>query len=79
MNLDTRARSYQKKPKLYAQCLRDAPIGATLIEANHPKTTHGDGGGGGGAGGLELWPWVLALGLVIVLLEWWSYQRQVRV
>lgn len=26
-----------------------------------------------------LWPWVLALGLVIVLLEWWSYQRQVRV
>lgn len=26
-----------------------------------------------------LWPWVLAFGLLIVLLEWWSYQRQVRV
>ena len=26
-----------------------------------------------------LWPWVLALGLLIVVLEWWYYQRQVRV
>lgn len=26
-----------------------------------------------------LWPWVLALGLAIVLLEWWYYQRQVRI
>ncbi|MFM7259903.1 MAG: hypothetical protein ACKO3W_04800, partial [bacterium] len=26
-----------------------------------------------------LWPWVLFAGLLIVLLEWWSYQRQVRV
>ena len=27
----------------------------------------------------SLWPWVLFAGLLIVLLEWWSYQRQVRV
>ena len=26
-----------------------------------------------------LWPWVLALGLAIVVVEWWYYQRQVRV
>lgn len=26
-----------------------------------------------------LWPWVLALGLLVVLVEWWYYQRQVRV
>jgi hypothetical protein len=26
-----------------------------------------------------LWPWVLALGLAILLVEWWYYQRQVRV
>jgi von Willebrand factor type A domain/Aerotolerance regulator N-terminal len=25
-----------------------------------------------------LWPWVLGLGLVVLLLEWWAYQRQVR-
>ncbi|MFM7052723.1 MAG: vWA domain-containing protein [Planctomycetota bacterium] len=25
-----------------------------------------------------LWPWVLALGLLIVLVEWWWYQRQIR-
>ena len=74
MNLDTRARSYQKKPKLYAQCLRDAPIGATLIEANHPKTTHG--GGGGGAGGLELWPWVLALCLLGVSAVCFRYRHR---
>jgi hypothetical protein len=76
VNLDTRARSYQKKPKLYAQCLRDAPIGATLIEANHPKTTHGGGGGGGGAGGLELWPWVLALCLLGVSAVCFRYRHR---
>ena len=26
-----------------------------------------------------LWPWVLALGLLVVVIEWWYYQRQVRV
>jgi len=26
-----------------------------------------------------LWPWVLALGLLVVVVEWWYYQRQVRV
>ena len=26
-----------------------------------------------------LWPWVLALGLAILIVEWWYYQRQVRV
>ena len=26
-----------------------------------------------------LWPWVLGLGLLIVIGEWWYYQRQVRV
>ncbi len=26
-----------------------------------------------------LWPWVLVAGLLIILLEWWYYQRQVRV
>ena len=26
-----------------------------------------------------LWPWVLGLGLLIVVAEWWYYQRQVRV
>jgi hypothetical protein len=26
-----------------------------------------------------LWPWILAAGLLIVLLEWWYYQRQVRI
>jgi len=25
-----------------------------------------------------LWPWVLALGLLVVLVEWWWYQRQIR-
>ena len=25
-----------------------------------------------------LWPWVLALGLLVVVIEWWYYQRQVR-
>ena len=25
-----------------------------------------------------LWPWVLALGLLLVLTEWWYYQRQIR-
>ena len=73
MNLDTPARSYQKKPKLYAQCLREAPIGATLIEANHPKTTHG---GGAGAGGFELWPWVLALCLLGVSAVCFRYRHR---
>ncbi len=26
-----------------------------------------------------LWPWILALGLLVVVVEWWYYQRQVRV
>ncbi|MGA1223529.1 MAG: vWA domain-containing protein [Phycisphaerales bacterium] len=26
-----------------------------------------------------LWPWVLAIGLLVVVTEWWYYQRQVRV
>ena len=26
-----------------------------------------------------LWPWVLFAGLLLVLIEWWSYQRQIRV
>ena len=26
-----------------------------------------------------LWPWVLVAGLVLVLAEWWYYQRQIRV
>lgn len=25
-----------------------------------------------------LWPWVLALGLLVIVVEWWYYQRQVR-
>ena len=73
MNLDTPARSYQKKPKLYAQCLREAPTGATLIEAKHPKTTHG---GGAGAGGFELWPWVLALCLLGVSAVCFRYRHR---
>ncbi len=27
----------------------------------------------------SVWPWILGLGLLILILEWWVYQRQVRV
>ncbi len=27
----------------------------------------------------SVWPWILGLGLLILMLEWWVYQRQVRV
>ena len=26
-----------------------------------------------------LWPWILVLGLMVIVVEWWYYQRQIRV
>ena len=26
-----------------------------------------------------LWPWILVLGLLVIVVEWWYYQRQIRV
>ena len=40
------------------------------------KTVQGVSVGASGRG--ALWPWILGLGLLIVVLEWWYYQRQVR-
>ncbi|MCA3005592.1 MAG: BatA and WFA domain-containing protein [Planctomycetaceae bacterium] len=43
------------------------PMASTLVQATPTD----------GRGPMRLWPWLLLLGVLIVLLEWWVYNRKV--